>query len=262
MLKFLADLACKAGDYAAARRKTLTSAEIHTKSTDTDLVTEVDKAVEKLIIEKLRERTPGYSIWGEESGYAPNDSEYCWVIDPIDGTANFVHDFPFYCVSIALRRGKTGILGAIYAPKLGELFLAEAGHGATLNGEAIGVSKVDNLRSAIVCTGFSCVRAQRKFDNLRLIPDIVHATCSFRRTGSAAIDMAYVACGRLDAWWELGVQPYDIAAGEVIVRASGGEVCDMLGTQRQPDCGTLATNGLLTKSMLKIFDIPGGLRFE
>ncbi len=262
MLKFIADLACKAGDYAAQRRKTLTSAEIHTKSTDTDLVTEVDKAVEKLIIESLRERTPGYAVWGEESGYAPSDSEYCWVIDPIDGTANFVHDFPFYSVSIGLRRGNVGVLGAIYAPKLGELFLAEAGHGATLNGEAIRVSKVENLRSAIVCTGFSCVRAHWKFDNLNLLPEIVRSTCSFRRTGSAAIDMAYVGCGRLDAWWELGVQPYDIAAGEVIVCEAGGTVCDMFGTQRQPKCGTLATNGLLTEKMLKFFDIPGGLRFE
>ncbi len=261
MIDFISQLAQQAGDLAAKRRKTLGSSQIHTKNTETDLVTDVDREVENFIISALQKKTPGYGIFGEESGFDRNPSPWCWVIDPIDGTTSFVHDLPFYCVSIGLRYQGRGVLGAVYSPKLGELFLAESGKGTTLNGEKVRVSAISELKQAVVATGFSCVRAKREFDNLKLMPDIVHNTCAFRRSGSAALDLAYVACGRLEAFWELALAPYDIAAGEVLVREAGGTVSDMLDGSDCPARGTLASNGLIHEKMLKFFDIPGGVQF-
>lgn len=262
LLQKIAVIACRAGDLAKERRKNLTSAQIHTKATDTDLVTDVDREVEAFIREEIKKITPDYGFFGEESGLSRTDSPYCWIIDPIDGTTNFVHDLPFYSVSIGLRKGENGVLGAIYAPKLDELFLAEAGCGATLNGEKICVSSAEKLIDSVVGTGFSCVRAKRKFDNLELLPDIVHATCAFRRSGSAAMDLAYVAAGKLDAFWELGLQLYDLAAGEVLVREAGGSVSDMENDRFYPERGILASNGKIHEKMLEFFRIDGGLKFE
>lgn len=262
LLQQISELVQIAGDFAAKRRKVLSSNEIHTKSTDTDLVTDVDRDVEALIVGKLRELTPEYGIFGEETGRSNADAPYCWVIDPIDGTTSFVRDQPFYCVSIGLRHNGIGILGAVYAPKLGELFLAEAKKGATCNGETICVSKISDLRKAVVATGFSCIRAKRKFDNMAFLPQIARATCAFRRTGSAAIDLSYVAAGKLDAFWELGLQPYDIAAGEVIVREAGGIVTDLSGAAEYPQKGLLADNGAIHQNMLSFFRPETGIRFE
>ena len=262
LLQKTAVIACRAGDLARARRRTLTSSQVHTKATDTDLVTDVDREVEAFIRSELKKLTPDYGFFGEEGGLNLTDSPYCWVIDPIDGTTNFVHDLPFYSVSIALRKGDQGVVGAIYAPKLDELFLAEAGHGATLNGEAIHVSNAEKLTDCVVGTGFSCVRAKRKFDNLELLPDIVHATCAFRRSGSAAMDLAYVAAGKLDAFWELGLQLYDLAAGDLLVREAGGMVSDMENSTHYPERGILASNGKIHEKMLDFFRIDGGLKFE
>ncbi len=251
----------RAGEYAAQRRKSLSKNEIHTKATDADLVTDVDRDVEAMIVQKLHELTPDYGIYGEESGKDHADAPYCWVIDPIDGTTNFVRDLPFYCVSIGLQHQHRGVLGAIFAPKLGELFLAEAGNGATCNGETIRVSQNCDLRQVVAATGFSCIRAKHQFDNMEILPAIARSTCAFRRSGSAALDLAYVGAGKLDAFWELCLQPYDIAAGDVIVREAGGIVTDLFDGTNFPQQGTLADNGVIHGKMLPFFNRET-IRFE
>ncbi|MCQ2379270.1 MAG: inositol monophosphatase [Victivallaceae bacterium] len=262
MLDFISELVQRAGELACKRRRTLSSAQIHTKTTETDLVTDVDREVESFIIGELRRRTPDYGIYGEESGKEHADAPFCWVIDPIDGTTNFIRDLPFYCVSIGLRRRGEGVLGAVFAPKLGELFLAEKGKGATCNGQTIRVSDVGDLSRAVVATGFSCIRAKRKFDNLVLLPPVAHAVCAFRRSGSAAIDLCYVGAGKLDAFWELALAPYDIAAGETIVREAGGIVTDLEGNANYPQRGTLAGNPAIHPEMLDFFRPGTGISFR
>ncbi|MCQ2379493.1 MAG: inositol monophosphatase [Victivallaceae bacterium] len=261
MLKKIMDIAQQAGELAMKRRATLSVSQVHTKATPTDLVTDVDREVENFIIGALRELTPDYDVFGEETGRKSTGSPYMWVIDPIDGTHNFVCDMPFYCTSIGLRKNGIGVMGAIFAPRLGELFAAEAGSGATLNGKPISVSKTSDIGKAMLATGFSCVRARRSFDNLRLIEKPVHAACGFRRDGSAAIDLAYVAAGRYDGFWELALNDYDIAAGELMIREAGGIVTDFHGGTAYPTHGIIASNGLLQPVLHSLLDRPE-VRFE
>ena len=212
------------------------------RKSEKDLVTEADVAVEKYLVEQIKKTYPDHSILGEESGsHAGN--EYRWIIDPIDGTTSFVHNQPFFSNSVALEHNGEIILAAVNAPALGELFMAEKGKGATLNDKPIHVSGRDKLSDCVLGTGFACVRQNLQNNNLPYFEKIVTVIRGVRRYGSAAIDLSYVACGRLDGFWELNLQIYDMAAGLLMVTEAGGIVTDFAGKNENIPHETLATNG-------------------
>src|SRR5437762_1160297 len=227
-----------------------------TNKGDIDLVTEADLAAERLIIERIRSHHPRHSILSEEAGdviaIEGEQSEYKWIVDPLDGTTNYAHGYPAFCVSVALERDGRIELGVIYDPIRDETFAAERGEGATLNGRRIHVSEVEELNNAMLCTGFPY--------NVREIEDfarhfynfIMHAQ-AVRRDGSAALDLAYVACGRFDGFWEEGLRPWDVAAGVLLIEEAGGRVSHYDG--RPFDIYTppiVASNGLIHEAMMQV----------
>ena len=241
MYAFLKDIVTEAGRIALEHKSRLGSLQVDRKS-DKDLVTAADVAVEKYLVGKIQERYPDHAIVGEESGdHAGND--YRWIIDPIDGTTSFVHDQPFFSISIALEKAGDTILAAVYAPVLGELFMAEKGKGATLNGNAIHVSSRDRLIDSVLGTGFACVRQNLEHNNLPYFAKVVPAVRGIRRFGSAAIDLSYVACGRMEGFWEMNLKIYDVAAGLLVLAEAGGTVTDFAGGQTNRPFETLASNG-------------------
>ena len=190
-----------------------------------DIVTEVDKACEALIIGELQKNFPDHSILAEEGGGQESPSAYKWIIDPLDGTVNYAHGFPVFCVSIALEKDGEIILGVIYDPNRDELFKAVKGEGATLNGKSISISACQNLTQALLATGFAYnVQESGVEDNLDHFSNFIKKSRAVRRLGSAAIDMAWVACGRLEGFWELYLHPREIAAGALIITEAGGKV--------------------------------------
>lgn len=194
-----------------------------------DFVTEVDRAAEQAIIEILQDAFPGHGILAEESGTTGPQGEYTWIIDPLDGTTNFIHGFPQYAVSIA--QAKNGVLehAVIFDPNANELFTASRGAGAFLNDRRIRVSRRNRLGDALIGTGFPF----RKFDvidaYLAMFREVSLKTSGIRRPGAAALDLAYVACGRLDGFWEIGLSPWDMAAGALLIQEAGGLVSDLAG---------------------------------
>ncbi len=197
----------------------------NTKSSEVDVVTEVDLLCEKLIISRIKEFYPLHSIISEEAGKSILSDEYVWIIDPLDGTNNYFHGYPMFAVSIALRKGEEAVLGAVYVPRLNELYYAAKGKGAYLNDSKLQVSSTDRLAGALLATGFPYDKAlDRENNNLALFQHIVPDIMGIRRSGSAAYDLCCVACGRLDGYWELKVKLWDIAAGELIIREAGGIV--------------------------------------
>ncbi len=220
-----------------------------------DLVTETDKKVEDFVINRIRSRYPLHAIFGEETGKSPGRSESghatpLWVIDPIDGTTSFFHGQPFYCVSIAYQENGTTLMGGIYAPVLDQLFLAEKGKGAFLNHCPIRVSSCSRLIDSVMATGFACLRAGLKENNLPHFNRIVPKIRDIRRFGSAALDLCYVACGKVDGFWEMELNLYDIAAGVIIAREAGALVSDFSGGNRFPEKGILAANPALATLMV------------
>lgn len=197
----------------------------NTKSTEVDMVTEVDFLCEKLIISKIKEVYPLHSIISEEAGKSLDDHEYVWIIDPLDGTNNYFHGYPIFAVSIALRKGNEPLVGVVHVPYMGEMFYAAKGIGAYLNDTKIEVSTTDNLRRALLATGFPYDKAEDiKNNNIDIFAHIVPDIMGVRRSGSAAYDLCCAACGRLDGYWELKIKLWDMAAGELIMREAGGEV--------------------------------------
>jgi myo-inositol-1(or 4)-monophosphatase len=195
-----------------------------------DFVTEVDKAAEAAIIEILRETYPSHSILAEETGRSGRqDSEYQWIIDPLDGTTNFIHGFPQYAVSIALSHKGVLTQAVIYDPTRNELFTATKGAGAYLNDKRIRVTKRNKLEEALIGTGFP----YRVFDHvdayLEIFKEVTRRASGVRRPGAASLDLAYVACGRLDGFWEFGLSPWDMAAGALLITEAGGLVGDLAG---------------------------------
>ncbi len=252
MLNFIENLAKEAGIMAQNQRKHLSSAGIHFKN-ERDIVTDVDRQVENFIKTKIAESFPDHAILAEESGVSKeHDSEFLWIIDPIDGTTSFVHDMPIYSVSIGLHRNGKPYAGVIYAPRLGELYSAELGKGATLNGTPIHVSTRDSLVNCLAETGFACLRAGLKENNLKHFCRIAPQLRGIRRDGSAALDMAFVAAGRVDFFWEMFLQPYDIAAGEIIVQEAGGRITDFQGGNDYPlGHGIVVSNGIIHDRVLE-----------
>ena len=220
---------------------------------ENDLVTEADRASERLVVERLTEHYPSHGIVAEEGGGRESASSYRWYVDPLDGTTNFAHSFPCFNVTLALEQEGELIAGVIFDPINEELFTAEKGGGAFLNGNRIRVSKVAKLESALVATGFPS-RKRHLSINIHFYHQLGMLTHGVRRCGSAAIDLAFVACGRLDAFWEFGLNPWDMAAGKLLVAEAGGKVSGMHGETHQlrgPDL--LVDNGLVHEEIVQLF---------
>ncbi len=194
-----------------------------------NLVTEADLKAEEFIAGYIRERFPDHSIVGEEGAKEQGSSDFLWLVDPLDGTTNFAHGFPIFAISVGLMRRDEVVLGAVYDPVHDELFIAERGAGALLNGRPIRVSPEEELERALLATGFPYDVHESEEDNLDFFAAFMHRAQAIRRAGSAAIDLCYVACGRFDGFWELKLYPWDVAAGWVIVEEAGGVVTDLSG---------------------------------
>jgi myo-inositol-1(or 4)-monophosphatase len=223
MLNFAIELAHRAGALLRARQEQERS--VASKG-HTDVVTDADHASEALILAAIAQRFPDHGVVAEESGAAPGASEYQWLVDPLDGTVNYLHGLPTYGVSLAvLRRGELHI-GVVYDPSRGELFAAERGGGARCNGRLLRVSGTARLADALLTTGFPYDRGARDDNNLREHNRLLLRCQDVRRTGSAALELCYVAAGRVDAHWELGLKPWDVAAGALILLEAGGSMTD------------------------------------
>ena len=219
------------------------------------IVTEADTRSEELIIGKIKSFYPGHGFIAEESGENINDSEFIWIIDPLDGTTNFAHAYPFFSISIALRIDGVLELGVIYDPVTKELFSAEAGKGAFLNGKKISVSKVDDLEHSHLVTGFVYTHDWMVKKNLKHFENFIYKSQAVRRDGSAALDLCYVACGRFDGFWEMGLNPWDTAAGVLIVREAGGIVTDFSGIDfKLESVELLASNKILHDDMKAVLN--------
>ncbi len=204
---------------------------IETKSNANDLVTEVDKESERRITEFIEENYPDHSIIGEEGTSKIKNSPYKWVVDPLDGTVNYAHGFPIFSISVALEKDDDFIFGAIYVPKLDEMFRAEKGKGAYLNDYKIKVSDCPELSQALVATGFPSKKSG-PYDNIHYFNHMYPITRGLRRPGSAAFDLACVAAGRIDGFWEFNLKPWDVAAGVGIIAEAGGRVIDLSSKER------------------------------
>ena len=218
-----------------------------------DLVTDADRASEKLVIDRLRAHFPTHSIVAEESGGHAGASDYRWYVDPLDGTTNFAHGFPVFCVSLALEYKGERIAGVVYDPTRDELFTAAKGSGAYLNQRPIHVSKASKLSECLVATGFPSHK-RHKNPNIFFYHQITLRSHGVRRAGSAALDLCCVACGRFDGFWEFNLNPWDTAAGVLIVEEAGGKVTDFAGGPFQLNSReTLASNGLVHESLVHEF---------
>ena len=249
MLDFLEDTIVNAGNLCLRGLTENLASEVEYKGPK-DLVTIVDRQVEEYIVSRINERFPGHDIIGEETGHHVQDSSYCWIIDPIDGTTSYFHRQPYFSVSIALKKDDEFITAGVFAPALRQLFLAEKGKGATLNGETISISTCSTLESAVLATGFACMRSGLEHNNMKYLNRIMPKIRDIRRCGSAALDMAYVAAGKYDGFWELNLNIHDIAAGILMVTEAGGHVCDFKNGEKYPENGIVATNGKITDELI------------
>jgi len=225
---------------------------VHYKG-DADLVTEADRASETLIRQRIRRQWPEHDILGEEEGLVDTGSEYRWYVDPLDGTTNFAHGFPVFCVSMALEyRGKR-VAAVVYDPTRDEMFSAERGSGAFLNGKPMSVSKIGTLKESLVATGFPSHK-RHKNPNIYFYHQITLRSHGVRRAGSAALDLCYVACGRIEGFWEFNLNPWDTAAGVLLVEEAGGRVTGFDGSPFNIDSReTLATNGRIHQELMREF---------
>jgi len=239
---------------------------------DVDLVTEADRASEKLIGDRLRAAFPTHGIYGEEGTRSGLDAEFRWYVDPLDGTTNFAHGFPAFCVVLGCERRHAGlkpdedgemVAGVIYDPLRDEMFSSARGAGATLNGEPIHVSKAKCLQESLIATGFPSHKRHRS-PNVHFYQEFTLRSHGVRRAGSAALDMAYVACGRLEAFWEFHLNPWDTSAGFLLVEEAGGTVTHFDGGKFTLDSReVLATNGLIAAEMQHLFaDMFAGRNLE
>ena len=220
---------------------------------EVDIVTDLDRAAEDQIVSIITSRFPEHGILTEESSEKLKESVYRWIIDPLDGTTNFAHGFPVFCVSIALEKDGVVVLGVVYDPTRDELFRAEKSDGAYLNDVEIRVSGVETLDTSLLATGFPYdIRTSRE-NNLDHFSRFAVKAQAIRRAGSAALDLCYVASGRFDGFWELKLHPWDIAAGTLIIAEAGGRVTDFSGGPSSLGCKRLlATNGLIHDEMIDI----------
>ncbi|MEO8648609.1 MAG: inositol monophosphatase family protein [Acidobacteriota bacterium] len=252
MLNFALETARQAGNLLLEKFGRITAI---TKKGDINLVTEADLASEAMIIDRIKSHYPKHAILAEEAGDAvviENGNEWKWIIDPLDGTTNYAHGYPCFCVTLALEHKGDIVIGVTFDPTRNEMFAAEKGSGASLNGRQIRVSSTENLGDSLIVTGFP-YDFKSKQDFSRHLTEFLFHSRGVRRDGSAAIDMAYVACGRFDGFWEEGLNPWDVAAGKLLIEEAGGMVTYYDGSPfnvyTPPLC---ASNGSIHQQMLKV----------
>ena len=252
LLQTAIDAAQKAG--TVLKEGFRTDYTISSKSQIHDLVTEYDHKSEAIIIETIRSSFPDHQILTEESGHHASDGDITWIIDPLDGTVNFAHGIPFFCVSIAAIQGTDILCGVIYSPMTDELFTAEMGEGAFLNGQSYKVTKQTSLLHSFLVTGFPYSVKENPLHCIDHFAHIVGMGIPIRRLGSAALDLAYVAVGRFDGFWEVALQPWDMAAGALLVKEAGGIVIDYSGN----DLNVMKSSSIIAGNI----DIVKALRNE
>lgn len=230
-----------------------TKFQIESKDVISNLVTEVDKKSEAIIIGIIRSEFPEHSILSEEIGALDADSDVKWIIDPIDGTINYAHSIPLCCVSIGVEKKGEIILGVVYNPLSGEYFFAEKGKGAFLNDKKISVSQEDNFGKSLLVTGFPYDTSNNPHKPVTVFAEFVNKDIPVRRLGSAALDLCWTACGRFDGFWEYNLNPWDVAAGYLIMTEAGGLVTDFANEKYSVyKKEILATNGLIHNDMLNV----------
>jgi len=232
-----------------------TAFKISNKEGKNNLVTEYDLLAEKIIIDNIRGKFPDHNFLAEESGHTESGSRgnVRWIIDPLDGTVNFAHGLPIFSVSIAAERDGEVFCGVVYHPMLDELFVAVKGQGATLNGNPISVSRNADIDSSFLITGFPYNVNENPCNCIDLFVDIIKRGIPVRRLGSAALDLAYIAAGRFDGFWEISLNPWDVAAGILLVREAGGQVTQFNGMEHELTSESmLATNGSLHRGLVSI----------
>lgn len=251
------DAARRAG--ALLKDNWLETKQVRVKTNVVDLVTDTDVAADRLIAEQLRRSFPDHTLVTEESARSGPDSPYCWYVDPLDGTTNFAHAYPHFAVSIALVHESRPVLGVVHDPIRNETFRASRGRGAYVNERPIRVSSADRLDHSLLLTGFPYDRRTRSAFYLRYYAAFMERSHGVRRSGSAALDLCYVACGRADAFWEWRLFPWDIAAGVLLVEEAGGRTSDFSGrTLDLHGEQTLASNGRVHRAVLDVLkEIPG-----
>ncbi|OUU79732.1 MAG: inositol monophosphatase [Gammaproteobacteria bacterium TMED78] len=241
----------EAGEIMIRQLNHLETLSVSEKSNN-EYVTEIDKIAEKTIINIIHEHFPDHSILGEEFG-KQGDNEYQWIIDPIDGTTNFIHGFPVFCVSIAVTRDDELEHGVVYDPLRQEIFSASKGQGSQLDGHKIRVSKTNSLKNSLIATGFPYRSNKDKLDEyLKTLKNVIQSTSGIRRPGSAALDLCYVACGRVDGFWEFGLRKWDVAAGALIIKEAGGIITNLIGESDYLENGNiLAGNPKIHSELLE-----------
>jgi len=250
-ITWIEEVAREAG---ALLRKRLDDRHVVEYKGEINLVTEADRLSEALIVERIRREFPGHDILTEESPETANGSDFRWIIDPLDGTTNYAHGYPVFCVSIALEVKGVIRQGAVYNPMLNELFTAEKGAGAFLNGRSLTVSRTEALSRSLLATGFPYDIREDRNNNINYFRVMALSAQAVRRAGSAALDLAYIAAGRFDGFWELKLAPWDTAAGWLLVAEAGGRVTDLRGDPYHlRSRNMVASNGLIHAEMVRIF---------
>jgi len=247
---FAVSIAREAGDFL--KEKLREKIRVEYKG-EINIVTEADHLSEEMLLSRIRSRYPDHDILTEESAGVHQGSSCRWIIDPLDGTTNYSHGYPVFCVSVGFEQKGETTLGVVYNPMMGELFTAERGKGACLNGKRIEVSKTRELTKSLLATGFPYDIRENPDNNINYFNVLALRAQAIRRAGSAALDLAYVAAGRFDGFWELKLYPWDTAAGRLLVLEAGGRVTDLFGGEfslRSPH--VLATNGLIHEEMADI----------
>lgn len=249
LCKEVNSLAREVGAYIKLQKVTINDVETKSKNS---LVTYVDKTAEEMIVKKLAMLIPDAGFITEEETFVKKGEVYNWIVDPLDGTTNFIHSIPCFSVSIALQRNNELVLGVVYEINLDEMFYAWEGSNAYLNGAIIKVSPTTLIGNSLVATGFPYYNYEKQKEYMMLFQDLMKTSRGLRRLGSAAVDLAYVACGRFDAFYEYSLNSWDVAAGAVIVRQAGGVVTDFSGTDNFLFGKELiATNNIIYKDFLK-----------
>jgi myo-inositol-1(or 4)-monophosphatase len=257
MLNIAIEAAKEAGKFLKYSIGRVRNIEIK-KGEERNLVSEIDKASEEKIIGIIKRHYPHHAILAEESGGSNTNSEYKWIIDPLDGTTNFIHGLPIYCVTIAIERKGELVAGVTYDPNLDELFTSEKGSGAYVNGKRISVSIAGELIHSLLVTGFPYDIAKNPDHAIEHFVNFLMGAGAIRRLGSAALDLAYVAAGRFDGFWEVNLNPWDMAAGMLFVAEAGGKVTDFSGVQTSIyKKQVLATNGRIHPAMMQVLAKAG-----
>lgn len=251
LLPQVVEIARETGHFIFEQKQKLHTAGIEEKSAN-NLVTAVDKAAESMLVSRLLALLPDSNILGEEGGEINNDSALTWIIDPIDGTTNFVHDLPLFCISIALQAGNDIVLGVINDISHKEIYTATSNEKAKVNGQEIRVSDCDTIQKGLFVTGFP-YHEEKLEESLELYKHFIRQSRGIRRLGSAALDMAYVARGRFEAFYEIGLSAWDVAAGSLIVQQAGGQISDFRGGNNAVfGKNMLASNGRVHPAMLSL----------